>query len=72
MDFEMDQQSFNDLGIIGYSSATYAVFEKYDTTRTVGGRRTMLAKMMLRPFNELELLRSRRESIEFSRNIINI
>jgi len=64
MDFEMDQQSFNDLGIFGYSSDTYSVFEKYSNTRTVGGR-NLLAEMMLQPSNKLELLRSRRDSIEF-------
>jgi len=64
MEFEMDQQSFDDLAIFGYSSDTYSVFEKYSRTRTVGGR-NLMAEMMSRPSNKLELLRSRRDSIEF-------
>jgi DNA mismatch repair protein MutS len=64
MNFEMDQQSFDDLSIFGSTQNRFSVFEIYGKTRTAGGR-DCIAEMMRKPTNDSKILHDRRDSIDF-------
>jgi DNA mismatch repair protein MutS len=64
MNFEIDQQSFDDLAIFSKPSSMFSIFEIYSRTRTAGGREKM-AEMMRAPSNNINLLCERRDSIRF-------
>jgi DNA mismatch repair protein MutS len=63
MDFEMDEQSYNDLSIFRNGNKA-TIWELFSGTRTVGGRNKM-EEMMGNPSNCINVLSERREAIQF-------
>ena len=65
--FEIDNQTINDLNIFPKIKGEDSIFKFFSNTKTSGGQ-TALIKMMKNPSDDFDLLTSRIEAIEFIQN----
>lgn len=64
MDFELDKQTIQDLEIFGNEKSPNSMFQRYNHTKTFGGKK-LLYQLMLWPLTDLEKIQTTRDSIKF-------
>src|SRR5665648_287986 len=64
MNFELDKQTIQDLEIFGNEKSTNSIFNHYNFTKTMGGKKH-LNTLMHSPLTDIDELQQRRDTIKF-------
>ena len=67
MSFEIDNQTLDDLNIFSDKKNDNSIFDIFKNTKTTGGQNSLI-KMMRQPSNDLDILATRIEAIQYLQN----